>query len=170
MGQLVQMSEVICLGCGALAPDMTGPVHKYMDASPGCWRLYCELQDWRNSLTGDVGITIAQHLVDAYAAQHATNPDRRNRQSVAVHLMSLCASLEFEISGTKLRAMISNWTHHDYHLLRPTPDGYPVTVRNVRDASSGQRAAIVDEMATSTWSAWSLHHEEIRTLLVNGLT
>jgi hypothetical protein len=169
IGWLVQVSEVICLGCGALAPDTAGPVHRYMDASPGCWQLYSELQDWKNSLIDNDGITIAQHLADAYATQHATNPDRRNRQSVTVHLMSLCASLEFEISGTKLRTIIGNWTHHDYHLLRPTPDGYPITVRNVKDATGGQRAATVEEMATSTWSAWSLHHEEIRTLLVNYL-
>jgi len=162
-------AEVTCLGCGALARDTTGPVHEYMHASPGCWRLYCGLQDWKSSLIGDDGITTAQHLVDAYAAQHATNPDRRNRQPVTLHLMSLCASLEFEISGTKLRAMIGQWTHHDYHLLRPTPDGYPITVRNVNDATSGQRAAVVEEMATTTWSAWSLHHEGIRTLLVKYL-
>ncbi|HXL88693.1 MAG TPA: DUF5946 family protein [Streptosporangiaceae bacterium] len=47
-------------------------VHAYMHAAP----------------------TLIQHLVDSYAVQHAANPDQRNRQSAAVHLMSLCASLE----------------------------------------------------------------------------
>lgn len=166
VGRLVHVSEVICLGCGALAPDTTGPVHWYMDASPGCWQLYCELQNWKNSLIDDDGITTTQHLLDAYAAQHAKNLDRRNRQPVTEHLMSLRASLEFEHSGMKLLTMIGNWTHHDYHLLRPTPDGYPITIRNVKDATIGRRAATVDEVATSTWFARSLHHEEIRTLLM----
>ena len=70
---------------------MTGPVHAYMHASPGCWMLYCGLEDWKASLTADHDApTLIQHLVDSYAVQHAANPDRRNRQSVAVHLMSLC--------------------------------------------------------------------------------
>jgi hypothetical protein len=140
-----------------------------MDASPGCWQMYCELQDWQNSLIGDDGITAAQHLVDAYAAQHATNPGRRNRQSVAVHLMSLCASLEFDLSGMKLRSLIGNWTHRDYLILLPRPDHYLITVRTVTDETSDKRAAAVEEMARSTWFAWSLHHSEIRTLLVSYL-
>jgi hypothetical protein len=140
-----------------------------MDASSGCWQLYCELQDWKNSLYGDDGVTNAQHFVDAYAVQHATNPNRRNRQSVAVHLMSLCASLEFDKPGIKLRTMIGNWTHRNYPLLVPRPDHYPITVRTVTDETDDKRAAIVEEMARSTWSAWSLHHDNIRTLLVNYL-
>ena len=57
--------------------------------------LYCGLEDWKASLTADHDApTLIQHLVDSYAVQHAANPDQRNRQSAAVHLMSLCASLE----------------------------------------------------------------------------
>jgi hypothetical protein len=47
-----------------------------------------------HSLAGSDGATVAQQVVDSYMVQHPGNPDRRNRQSVAVHLMSLCASLE----------------------------------------------------------------------------
>ena len=141
-----------------------------MEASPGCWRMYYELQDWKNSLIGGDGMTTAQHLVDAYAAQHATNPDRRNRQSVTVHLMSLCASLEYDLSGRQRRAMIGNWTHHDYRVLRPCPDHYPVTVRDVKDAAGDERQEVVEEMAKSTWSVWSIHHSEIRALLASSLS
>jgi hypothetical protein len=167
VGRLEHVSEVICLGCGALSPDTTGSVHAYMDASPGCWQMYCELQDWKNSLIGDNGITTAQHLVDTYAVQHATNTDRRNRQSVTVHLMSLCASLEFDMSGRQLRAMIGIWTHRDHPLLRPRPNHFPITVRNVRDVTGDRRKKIVEGIAESTWSAWSVHHSENRTLLVS---
>jgi hypothetical protein len=132
--------------------------------------MYCELQEWKNSLIGDDGITTAQHLVDAYAAQHATNPDRRNRQSVTVHLLSLCASLEFGISGRQRRAMIGNWTHHDYPLLQPRPDFYPVTVRTVSDVSADERQEVVERMANSTWTAWSIHHSEIRFLFTSTLS
>jgi len=58
------------------------------------------------ALTGDDGLTTAQRAVDCYAAQHATGPGRRNRQSVAVHLMSLCASIEHGVGGAQLRVRI----------------------------------------------------------------
>ncbi len=169
IGRLEHVSDVICHECGALTPGTTRPVHAYMDASPGCWQMYCELQEWQHSLRGDHGITTAQHVVDAYAAQHATNPDRRDRQSVTVHLMSLCASLEFGVSGRQRRAMIGDWTHREYPLLRPITDHYPVTVRDVKEAPVERRHEVVEEMATSTWSAWSIHHREIRTLLAGFL-
>ena len=75
----------------------------------------------------------AQRIVDTYAVQHATNPDRRNRQSVALHQMSLCASLEQEISGTR------------------------------------SRPAVVNGWATSTWTAWSAHHDTVRAWLARAM-
>lgn len=61
--------------------------------------------------------------------------------------------------------MIGDWTHRDYPLLLPRPDYYPVTVRTVNDVSVDERQEVVESMATSTWSAWSLHHSELRTRL-----
>src|ERR1700679_177674 len=97
------MHEQRCPACGAMAPGASGPVHAYIPASPGCWSLFCSLTDWMHSLVGDDGSTIAQQVVDSYMIQHATNPERRNRQSVGVHLMSLCASLELGVRGNELR-------------------------------------------------------------------
>jgi len=156
------VSEIRCLGCGALVPELAGPVHAYMLAAPGCWALYGSLQQWKGALTGGDGLTTAQRAVDCYAAQHAANPDRRNRQSVAVHLMSLCASIEHGVSGAQLRMRIGDWTHRDYPLLVPRPAAYPVTVRDVAEAGERSRAAVVDDWAISTWAAWSLHHGVLR--------
>ena len=128
--------------------------------------LYCGLEDWKASLTADDDPpTLIQHLVDSYAVQHAANPDRRNRQSVAVHLMSLCASLEQGIPGTRLRQMIGTWTHREYSLLSPRPEAYQLTVRNLADAAGQDRAGLVSDMATATWAAWSAHHDMIRAWL-----
>jgi Family of unknown function (DUF5946) len=128
--------------------------------------LYCGLEEWKASLTADHDApTLIQHLVDSYAAQHAANPDRRNRQSVAVHLMSLCASLEQGIPGTRLRQMIGTWTHREYSLLAPMPNAYQLTVRNLADAAEQDRAALVRDMATATWAAWYGHHDQIRAWL-----
>jgi hypothetical protein len=158
--------EVRCSGCGAAVPDASGPVHAYMHAAPGCWALYCGLEDWKASLAADHDApTLIQHLVDSYAVQHAANPDRRNRQSVAVHLMSLCASLEQGISGARLRHMIGTWTSREYPLLVPRPDAYRLTVRDLADASGQDRAGLVADMARAAWTAWSAHHDQIRAWL-----
>ena len=160
------VSEVKCSGCGAMVPEVTGQVHDYMHASPGCWALYCGLEDWKASLTaGEDAPTLVQHLVDSYAVQHAANPDRRNRQSVAVHLMSLCASLEQGISGTRLRHIIGTWTHREYPQLVPRPDIYELTVRDFADAAAEERSGLVFDMARATWKAWSAHHDQIRAWL-----
>ena len=88
------MNEVRCFGCGALVLDVDGPTHDYMLAAPGCWALYCSLEDWKSHLAMPGAVAVVQDLVDAYAAQHPAHADRRNRQSVAIHLMSLCLALE----------------------------------------------------------------------------
>lgn len=91
------------------------------------------------SLITEDGVT-AQRMVDSYAIQHATNPEGRNRQSVAVHLMSHCANLEYDIPGTELRVLMGGWTHRDYVLPEPVPTAYPVTVRDVSDATDEARS------------------------------
>jgi hypothetical protein len=52
------------------------------------------------------GGALTQQIVDSYMVQHAANPERRNRQSVAVHLMGLCASLEHGVPGGELRNLL----------------------------------------------------------------
>jgi hypothetical protein len=163
------VSEVRCSGCGAVVPDVISPVHAYMHASPGCWALYCGLEDWKASLAaGHDAPTLIQHLVDSYAVQHAANPDRRNRQSVAVHLMSLCASLEQGIPGTRLRRMIGTWTHREYPLLVPRPDAYQLTVRDLADAAGQDRPGLVSDMARAAWAAWAAHHDQTRAWLATA--
>jgi hypothetical protein len=151
-----------CFGCGADVAEMGGPVHAYMLAAPGCWHLYCSLQDWKNSLFGDEGTDTAQQVVDSYAAQHASNPDRRNRQSVAVHPMSLCASLGHGTPGVRRRSLLGGWTRRDYLELLPRPNAYPITVRDVSDADDARRSGVAASWARSTWMAWSVHHDEVR--------
>jgi Family of unknown function (DUF5946) len=161
------VGEVRCSGCGALAPDIRGPVHGYMLAAPGCWSLYTGLEDWKIGLSGSQGIDTAQRMIDSYAVQHATNPDPRNRQSVAVHLMSLCAALEHDVPGARLRRLLGTWTHRPggYPVLEPRPAAYAITVRDVADADAVARAGVVCLWAKMTWSAWSDHHEQVRAWL-----
>jgi hypothetical protein len=160
------MGEVSCSGCGAVVPGITGPVHAYMLAAPGCWALYTGLEDWKVAQARQPGgLAISMHLVDCYAAQHAANPDRRNRKSVAVHLMSLCAALEHGTPGAWRRQAMGTWTHRDYPLLEPRPSAFEVTIRALADAPVAGRPGVAHAMARATWAAWSAHHERIRAWL-----
>jgi hypothetical protein len=161
------VGEVRCSGCGALAPDICGPGHGYMLAAPGCWSLYTGLEDWKTRLSGRPGADAAQWVVDAYAAQHAANPDPRNCQSVAIHLMSLCASLEHDVPAALLRRQLGAWVRRPggYPVLEPRPAAYAITVRDVADADAASRAGVVRLWAELTWSAWSGHHDLVRAWL-----
>ena len=136
-----------------------------MLSAPGCWALYGSILASSTAWAAGGDVTGAQRVVDAYAVQHATNSDRRNRQSVARHLMSLCASIEHGVSGAHLRRLIGDWTHRDYPLLVPRPTAFAVTVRDVADAGVRSRPAIVDDWAASAWATWSAHHDTVRAWL-----
>ena len=151
--------------CGARVSAGDGPVHSYMHAAPGCWELYCSLEDWKASLSGSAAVTAVQQLVDLYAVQHAANPERRNRQSVAVHLMSLCASLERGMPGVTLRRVMGEWTHHDYPVLEPRPASFSVTIRDIAEAPVAERSAVIGAGARASWEAWSAHHDQVRLWL-----
>ncbi len=34
---------VSCFSCGALVPDIDGPVHRIVDSSAGCWAIFGEV-------------------------------------------------------------------------------------------------------------------------------
>ncbi len=36
-------AQVRCIRCGALVPDVEGPTHRYIAASPGCWAVFGEV-------------------------------------------------------------------------------------------------------------------------------
>lgn len=157
--------QVRCLGCGALVPDLVGPVHGYMLAAPGCWKIFGSIMA-RPDFFKDA--TSAQWCVDSYAAQHATNDERRNRQSVAVHLMSLSASLEDGVAGARLRTLIGQWAagmRDAPPVLQPRPGAFTCTVGDLEAASPASRRNMAKVWASSTWDAWAGHHEQVRQWL-----
>jgi Family of unknown function (DUF5946) len=145
-----------------VTPDVGGPVHAYLLAAPGCWERYCALEEWKATLVGDSASDLAQDLVDCYAVQHATNTDRRNRQSVAVHLMSLCAGIERGVAGRARRRALGRWVHREYPALEPFPTRFAVTASDLAAAPVAARSALVDRMAATTWDAWADHHAVVR--------
>ena len=82
----------LCQGCGALVPDVDGPTHRYIGASPGCWAVYGELSE--KEADNFCYMRSHQMTVDTYCAQHPWTPSPQAIRSVAVHLVGLYLRLE----------------------------------------------------------------------------
>ena len=145
-------------------PDEAGPIHRYMTASPGCWRIYTEL-----TATGLPPAACAPLVVDAYAVTHPGVPGPQSTASVWIHLLTLCFTLErgWPVEGAiRLRRTgadaFSGWPW----LERPIAmgDATAVDVRRALDDHSPERAAdLIGRWVEGAWAAWSHHHEAVRT-------
>ena len=114
-----------CPSCGALCDAGDGPTHAYMVASPGCWAAFGALQADEMARFGYP--PIHGLVVDAYAAPHGGDgSDRRDRQSVCLHLMALCAVLERGMASPARIALLRRLTQGraDWPRL-DRPDGTP---------------------------------------------
>ncbi len=167
-----------CIGCHGLVPDVEGPTHAYMQASPGCWRWYGEIGAF--GMTTPNRVTASVYHVDCYAVQHPGDAerDRRQRQSVAVHLVSLCLAQQlggrFEQGSARLSARRSRISERvlprvgltDWPYLAPPTDLGAVTVAEVHaavdDGADPRRfAALLQDWVHSAWLAWSAHHDTV---------
>lgn len=168
------MIESRCCGCGVILPDTAGPTHPYMLSSPACWATYGELGARVMTAAGTDPDEVGrwQH-VDCYAVQHpgGAEHDRRQRQSVAVHLVSLCLLLEFgwpaalvsARRGQTSRRVLPALGLTDWPYLCPPPELGAVTAADVQMASDPDEfAARLREWTQSAWSAWVAHHDTIR--------
>jgi CTP:molybdopterin cytidylyltransferase MocA len=144
-----------CPGCDARVPAAAGtPTHPYIGASPGCWIRWSELL----ATTGIGGL--GRHANDAYAVQHPGVDGRRERQSVAIHLIALCHWLEHDIADPHLteltRAALAG--SPEWPWLEP-PAGYPMNVHDLPVPASQEEGR---RWAESVWQAWAGHHAQVR--------
>lgn len=102
-------------------------------------------------------------------AQHPGNGlDRRDRQSVFLHLVGLCAVLELGFPAERVaplfRAILGR--RADFPLLRRGGGAGTLTITHMRGAEDlaayGARAS---EWAGAVWSSWEDHHGLIRAEL-----
>lgn len=157
-----------CPGCGAVVPVIDGPVHKYVPSSPGCWKTFGELQaDEAQRFRHPPAHRL---VVDSYMAQHpGDGSDRRDRQSVFVHLVGLCAVLEHALPhpyATRLLGQVIRRRHGDFPILLRTDGPGSLTVLHMLgadDLDDYERRA--REWAAAVWWSWSAQHELIRTAL-----
>lgn len=152
-----------CPGCGArYLPQVLDEPHAYIGASPACWATFGEVLARE---FGDVTFgRVHRHTVDVYAVQHPGTDDRRQRQSVALHLVGLCHWLEHDMGPDRLGAITQRLANEDrsWPWLTP-PDAYPMTVCDLLAARDGpEHVRRVRAWAESTWEAWSAHHDVVR--------
>ena len=159
-----------CSGCGArYAPLPHDETHRYVGATPACWAAFGELlaREFQDVTYGRVH----RHTVDVYSVQHPGTDERRQRQSVALHLIGLCHWLEHGLDATRLNAITQRLADADrpWPWLDP-PTEFDMTVEDVLVARDGiQHGGLVRRWAETTWDAWSTHHDLVRSWAVAAL-
>ncbi|XOV80998.1 MAG: DUF5946 family protein [Aestuariibacter sp.] len=160
------MDTCRCFSCGGAFPNIDGPVHRYMHASPGCWAVYGEVL--AREYSDRAYFDIHRLTVDAYAVQHPGSTDRQSIQSVGVHLIRLCLFLEHGLTANNANdAMLrAGKKKHTFTFLEPPESFGAITAADVHGAKSvEEHKAIVRDWAHSVWEAWSVHHNTIRKWL-----
>jgi len=160
------MKTVKCMGCGGLFPDIDGPVHRYMESSPGCWQPYGEVlsREYSEPAYADV----LRWTVDTYAVQHPGTPSRQSIQSVGVHLIRLCFFHEHELSPENANdAMLAAGKNkHSFTWLEPPTTPTLLTAADVAKTQTvEEHKSAVRAWAQSVWEYWSPHHDTIRSWL-----
>jgi hypothetical protein len=124
----------------------------------------------RWSLYGELMVSGAgQMAVDAYAVQHPGVPERRAVQSVAVHLISLCAAFERDWPPDRAAQLISRSIpaapRGGWPRLAPEPPVGTVTVFDVLMSDSTDQAEPVRAWAEDLWAAYADRHALVRRWL-----
>jgi hypothetical protein len=155
---------VACVGCHGEIPDVDGPIHRYMTASPGCWQAYTEL------LGGGLPPSPAAGLaVDAYAVTHPGVPGPQSTPSVWVHLLTLCFVLErrWPVERAIHLRRVSADAFAGWPWLPPPESMGDVTAIDVSAAlAAGDGAAAIEltqRWVAGAWHAWADHHRAVRT-------
>jgi Family of unknown function (DUF5946) len=152
-------------------PDVTGPVHKYVPGAPGCWQLFGQIQSDEALRFGHP--PAHRVVVDAYMAQHpGGGHDRRDRQSVFVHIAGLYAVLERHMDPAQatnlLRRVLQH--HNAFSVLARDhgPGGLTVVhLVGARDLADYENRALA--WGRAVWQAWARHHELIRNAVTSIL-
>jgi len=153
-----------CIGCGALVPDLPdlyGPEHAYLGASPGCWQLYNETMVRGLSYSSYAGLHGL--AADTYMVQHPGVSSPQAIQSVAAHLIGLYWALEHHHSFEKVITLRQRSLNKLYVWLEPPESLGALTIVDV--ANSSDEKTYVDTVkrwAQSTWEAWVAYHDIVK--------
>lgn len=132
------MQESTCPGCHLLLPARPGPTHRYVVSSPECWRIFSET----------VAAGADPLLSDGYMAQHPDGDAPQQRQSVAVHLVTLKSVLQDGQPIDKAPAITqaavgAGRSLGGYPKMEP-PQKWTSTIADVADGSVDARTYVHD--------------------------
>ncbi|MFO0597894.1 MAG: DUF5946 family protein [Myxococcaceae bacterium] len=162
------MATETCPECGAVTP-VGHLTHAYVPSSPGCWEAFGEVQ--AEELMRFQYPAAHRLVVDAYMAQHVgASEDRRQVQSVFVHLMALCLTLERGLSSERvveaMRRALPEKGRRSFPKLFRRPVAGELNVLSLRGAETLEvYSARAEAWARSVWATWSEHHALIRQAL-----
>lgn len=150
-----------CIGCGAGVLETDGSTHKYLGASPGCWKIFGYIL--AKEYSDPAYMTVHRLTVDAYALQHPGDKSPQTIQSVNLHLMALCAALEYHVAYPFI-PKIMNKRVKEYKgiftWLTPPESLGNITVVDVAKATHvEEHEKLVQDWAKSVWNAWSEYHK-----------
>jgi hypothetical protein len=147
-----------------MLPATEGMIHPYMESSPACWATYTEVlaREYSNPA---LFASVHRRTVDAYAVQHPGRPSSQSIQSVSVHLMSLCLTLERDAPPKFATEAISAGTRNrNLVWLTPPASLGSLTVVDVAGTSSAaEHETAVRAWSQSAWEAWRPHHAAVRS-------
>ena len=165
------LSSDACPGCAAPVGNSAPCSHPYLAASAECWEAYgmllaLETERW--------GYPDAHRLVvDAYSAQHpGPGQDRRDRQSIFVHLASICLIVEFGSSSRRGLDLIRRMTRGSRcqypALTRHGPGG--LDLRHAWEATDlKDYQARSEQWATAVWESYGPSQPVIRQTVASLL-
>lgn len=160
------MKIVKCIGCGGHFSETNGPVHRYMESSPGCWATFGEVLS--REYSNPAYYKVHRLSVDAYAVQHPGSPSRQSIQSIGLHLIRLCLFLEHDLAAENANTSMLKAAKfkHNFVWLEPPVSLGSLTVADIVKAKTVQaHKSGVKAWAESAWVSWSPHHDTIRTWL-----
>jgi hypothetical protein len=159
----VAAATVECVGCRGRVPDIAGPIHRYMTASPGCWQAYTGLMSGELPPSPEVGLA-----VDAYAVTHPGVPGPQSTPSVWIHLVTLCCTLERGWPVERavfLRRVAADSVRGWPWLERPDSMGDVTAIDLAQALRVGDGAAATEltrRWVHGAWEAWALQHRAVR--------
>jgi hypothetical protein len=160
-----------CPWCGATFELTGGPLHEYIESSPGCWDAYIKVlaREYENytELSDIHWLT-----VDTYSVQHPGKPGRKSIQSVCGHLVSLCFVLEKNYSGDLAGKMLQRFVEKKTRLSWLDPPDFEGTlnVSNVLAARNNEEhVKTVRQWAESVFGRWMSKHREAIEEMARGV-
>lgn len=165
---VMEAAAVLCMWCKGNFEPIDGPVHEYIESTPGCWSTYSKVlaveyenyQELRD---------VHRLTVDTYAVQHPGQPSRKSIQSVWGHLVAQHLYLKRGLDGEKTRLRLERFVDISPELVWLPPPDFTgaLNIGHVANAADNQdHIRRVKEWGSSVYSCWhQMHAVEIEGMI-----